>query len=408
MRICLLTYRGNPYCGGQGIYIYYLSRELTKLGHEVEVIAGPPYPEVPQGVRLHKLKGLNLYESNDSFFGTISCIRNPVDFYEFIAVCLGFFPEPLTFSLRAYYKLRRLLSQQKFDIIHDNQGLGYGLLLMKRFKIPLIATVHHPISIDRKLQLAEIKSLRERLRLKKWYSFCRMQARVAKYMDRVITVSESSRQTIMSFLNLPYNSLRVIHNGVDLDLFKRTDSIQGKQNSLILINSGEQPIKGVTYLLEALKILRNGTGFKLTIVGCPKRDGQYLRLVEEYGLGDLVNFTGRVTREELVDHYLSSEVCVVPSLYEGFGFPAVEAMSCKLPVVATTGGALPELLGKDGDAGILVPPADPYALAAAIKRLLDDRHLRQKMGESGRKRMERHFTWEEAARKHLKVYQEVL
>ena len=198
------------------------------------------------------------------------------------------------------------------------------------------------------------------------------------------------------------------YNGIDVDFFKRDDSVLKEPNSLILVNSGEQSIKGVPYLLKALHILRNGAEVKLTVVGSPIPDGQCVKLVKEYGLEDIVTYTGRVTMEELVRHYLASEICVVPSLYEGFGLPAAEAMSCQLPVVSTMGGALPEVVGQDGDTGILVPPADPDALAVAIKHLLDDEHLRRKMGEAGRKRVERNFTWERAAKKTVEVYQEVL
>lgn len=407
MKICLLTYRGNPYCGGQGIYVYYLARALRDLGHEVQVISGPPHPEVAEGIGFHHLKSLNLYESEDSLLTNLRRVRSPIDFYEFAAVCLGTFPEPFTFSLRAYRKIRELLPYQ-FDIIHDNQCLGYGLLLMKRLKAPVVATIHHPIPIDRDLALAQSRNLREKFSLQRWYSFCNMQRLVSRRMDRVITVSQSSADAIERSLKVPRSKLRMVYNGVDIDLFKTDGNVYKQPHSLILVNSGEQSIKGVPYLLKALHLLRDRVELKLTVVGAPVPDGQYLKLVEEYGLGDVVTFTGRVTVAELVKHYLASEICVVPSLYEGFGLPAAEAMSCQLPVITTSAGALPEVVGRDGDTGITVPPADADALAAAIQRLLGDRPLQRKMGEAGRKRIERNFTWEQAARQTVAVYQEVI
>ena len=372
------------------------------------MISGPPYPEVAEGIKLYKLNSLNLYESKDSLMRNFSRVHNPIDFYEFMAVCLGTFPEPFTFSLRAYGKIRKLLACHKFDIIHDNQCLGYGLLLMKHLKVPVVATIHHPIPIDRDMELAQARDLWEKFRLKRWYAFCTMQRLVSRRMDRVITVSQSSAEAIERSLKVPQDRLRLVYNGIDANLFKSDDSVLKEPNSLILVNSGEQSIKGVPYLLKALQLLRNGTEVKLTVVGSPTPDGQYLKLVKEYGLGDIVTFTGRVTMEELVKHYLASEICVVPSLYEGFGLPAAEAMSCQLPVITTRAGALPEIVGQDGDTGILVPPADPDALAVAVKRLLGDESLRRKMGEAGRKRVERNFSWEQAAKKTLEVYQEVL
>jgi glycosyltransferase involved in cell wall biosynthesis len=359
-------------------------------------------------VELHRLESLNLYESKDSLLMTIPRLRNPINVYEFMAVCAGTFPEPFTFSLRAYRRIRQLLSSQKFDIIHDNQCLGYGLLLMKHLRVPVVATIHHPIPIDREMAVAQARNLREKVRLQIWYSFCTMQRLVARRIDRVITVSQSSAEAIERTLKVPRDRLRLVYNGVDVDLFKKDDDVPKMPHSLILVNSGEQSIKGVPYLLKALHTLRNGAEVKLTIIGSPAPNGQNLQFIKEYGLEDIVTFTGRVTMEELIRYYSAAEICVVPSLYEGFGLPAAEAMACRLPVVTTTGGALPEVVGRDGETGILVPPADSDALATAIKHLLDDEHLRRRMGEAGRRRIERSFTWEQAAKKTLEVYQEVL
>jgi len=394
------------YCGGQGIYVYYLARELQKLGHQVEIIGAPPYPTPPDGVKLHKLPSYSYYQSPDDRTLGYALLRSPLNLYELATSCSGTFPEPLAFTIRAYYKLKKLLSHDRFDIIHDNQSLGYGLLWIKKMGIPVVATIHHPIPIDRDLDIANTSNLLNKLGLMRWYSFCTMQRRVAKRMDRVITVSQSSAKDLEHYLQIPHGKLRVALNGIDTDLFKSDDSVPKEPNSLILINSGEKPIKGVRHLLKALQLLQGEAEAKLTVVGNTSADGQHLKLVREYGLEDTVTFTGRISTEELVKRYSMSEISVVPSLYEGFGIPAAEAMACSLPVIATTAGALPEVVGQDGDAGILVPPADPDALAAAIKHLLRDRHLRRKLGEAGRKRVKTHLTWEQAAKKTLEVYQE--
>ena len=408
MRICLLSYRGNPYCGGQGIYIHYLSRELRNLGHEVHVLSGPPYPDVVDGVKVHQLESLNLYDSPFSTWGDLWRLRNPLRLYEFLAVCLGTFPEPFTFSIRAYNRLRGLLSHYKFDIIHDNQCLAYGLLLMKRLNIPVVATIHHPIPIDKEIELAQARNWQEKFRLRRWYSFTAMQQRVSTRLDRVITVSNSSAEDIRRILKLPDNTLRVVHNGVDIDSFQSDGSAPKEPHSLIMISSGAGHTKGVPYLLQALRSLRRQVEVKLTIVGNDDPKSEQAGLVREYGLEALVTFTGRIEREELARRYSTAEIAVVPSLHEGFGLPAAEAMSCRLPVIATRAGALPEVVGEDGETGILVPSADSDALAVAIKRLLGDGELRKRMGEAGRKRVQRNFSWEQAAKKTLQVYEEVL
>ena len=407
MKICLLSYRGHPYCGGQGIYIHYLSRELSRLGHEVQVLSGPPHPEVIEAVKVHKVESLNLYDSAGFSPAKPSQLLNPVNFYEFAAVRLGMFPEPLTFSIRAYGKLRELLSHSRFDVIHDNQSLGYGLLLMKRFKIPLISTIHHPIPIDRQIEIAHARSWQQKFRIMKWYYFVNMQRRVSRRMDRIINVSKSSAEETRRLFKVPQEKLRVVYNGVDGNLFKTDNSVPREPNSLIMV--GEGRIKGFLYLLRAIQSLRNEVKIKLTVVGRGPPDNQYAsRLLKECGLEDTVTFTGRISAEELARRYSATEVAIVPSLYEGFGFPAAEAMSCKLPLVATKAGALPEVVGEDGESAILVPPSDSDALATAIKRLLADELLRRKMGEAGRKRVERNFTWEQAAKRTLEVYQELL
>ena len=408
MKICLLSYRGNPYCGGQGIYIYYLSRALRDLGHEVEVMSGQPYPKVADGIKLHRLASLNLYETEDSVWTILSRLNDLINVYEVMSVCTGTFPEPLTFSLRAYRRIKELLPETRFDIVHDNQCLGYGLLLLRRPGIPVVATIHHPIPIDRQIAIAQARRLWRKLLVRRWYAFCGMQGRVARRLERVITVSQSSAESIKQAHGVSSNQIRVIHNGIDTDLFRRTNRVPKEPNSLVLVNSGEQSVKGVAYLFQALRLLRNGTDIKLTVVGSPVPDGQYLKLIREYGIEDMVTFTGRVSAEELVRRYSAAEMCVVPSLYEGFGLPAAEAMACELPVVCTTGGALPEVMGRDGEAGLLVPPAQPEALASAIRKLLADASLRRRMGEAGRRRVEEQFTWRRAAQKTVEVYQEVM
>ena len=408
MRICLLSYRGNPYCGGQGIYIYYLSRALRDLGHEVDVMSGPPYPQVANDIQLHRLDSLNLYETEDSAWQILPRLRDPINLYEVLSVGTGAFPEPLTFSLRAYREIKALLRGRSYDIVHDNQCLGYGLLLLKRLGIPVVATIHHPIPIDRDIAIAQARYTWRKLLIRRWYAFCGMQGRVARRLERIITVSNSSARSIEQAHGVSQKLMRVVHNGIDTDLFREVNGVPKRPNSLVLVNSGEQSLKGVPYLFQALRMLRDGTDLRLTIVGSPVPDGHYLRLIRQYGIEDMVTFTGRVTADELVRHYSTAEMCVVPSLYEGFGLPAAEAMACGLPVVSTTGGALPEVVGPDGEAGILIPPANPEALAEAIRRLLADTPLRRRMGEAGRKRIESEFTWQRAAQKTVEVYREVM
>jgi glycosyltransferase involved in cell wall biosynthesis len=385
------------------------------MGHEVEVIAGPPFPEISEGVILHRLKSSSIYHPESSLRTNLPKVRNPVDLYELCATRQGMFVEPLTFSLRAYAKLKELCKQRRFDIIHDNQSLGYGLLLMKRLNIPVIATIHHPLPIDREADLEQANGLRERWRIRKFYSFIRMQAFVSRRLERIITVSQSAARKTEHFFKVPADKLRVVYNGIDTQIYSRNEKASQKRDGLIMVGNTDDRKKGVLYLLEALQLLVKD-GIKLTIVDDAERHSTYtddvgplpsygLKLVRKLNLDGLVHFTGRLTREELVQHYSAAQIAVVPSLYEGFGLPAAEAMACGTPIIASTGGALPEVVG---DAGMLVPSGKADALAAAIKQLLHDEQAQQRMSEAGRKRVEDKFNWEQAARKTLEVYQEVL
>ena len=394
------------YCGGQGVYLYYLSRELQRLGHEVDVVVGPPYPDIAPGIEEHRVENLNFFE-NQFPKKTPFKVFTPLNLYELAVTRVGMFPEMFAFSMRAYEKVRQLLRQRRFDIIHDNQTLGYGILLMKAFKIPIVATVHHPLPIDRKTDLAYLERVQDRLWRIMFYPFL-MQHVVTKRMDRVITVSASAAEETKNVFKVPTQKLRVIYNGIDTTIFRKVDGEDKQHGHLIMVGNSQDRKKGLVYLLEALRLLQRKNDVKLTIVDRGLPDNEYApQLVNRYNLDGRVNFTGKVGLEELVEHYSRAEVAVVPSLYEGFGLPAAEAMACGLPVIATTAGALPEVV-EDGKSGILVPPQDSHALAKAIEQLLNDEQLRRVMGEEGRKRVQTHFTWEQAAKKTLEVYQEVL
>jgi len=397
------------YCGGQGVYICYLAGALQQLGHEVHVVSGPPYPAPPAGVNLHKVEGLNLYEtSNLSSLSSPLQALTPLNLYEIAAVHIGFFPDIFTFSMRAYFKLRELLSRERFDVIHDNQTLGYGMLLMKSLGVPIVATIHHPITVDLAASLAQSDTFRRGIRWTMFYSFLTMQGIVSRRMARVVTVSQSSAEDTARAFKLRKDRVRVVYNGIDTSIFRRLDGVEREPNSLVVVGKVEDKTKGIPYLLEAVKLLKGDLDVKVYVVGKQEAsEGYGTNLAQQLGISDRVIFTGYIGTDELVRLYSSAEIGVTASIYEGFGLPAAEAMSCGTPVIATRAGALPEIVGDDA-AGILVPPADPRALAAAIKSLLADKPLRQKMGQAARKRVEDFFSWQAAARKTVEVYRELL
>lgn len=404
LRICLMTYRGNPTCGGQGVYIQYLSRALKELGHEVDVLSGPPYPELAEGIALHKIPGLDLYNPEHLFkVRKIRDLASLVNQFEFISMCSGGFPEPFTFGIRAHRHLRK--RQKKYDIVHDNQSLSYGLLGIVRSGYPTVATIHHPITVDRDAEIGAAEGWLRRMKARRWYAFLTMQKRVSRRLSHIITVSNSSRADIGREFRIPAERFRVVPNGINLDCFYPLNGIKRADHQILVTNSADTPLKGLRYLLEAVAEIRRERKIRLVVIGKPKTDGVIERLVAELSLGDTVRFTGRIPHEEFARHYAESTMAVIPSLYEGFGMPAGEAMACGVPVISTSGGALPEVIG---DAGILVPPADKLALREAILALLNDPERRRRLGEAGLARVKNSLTWRHAAQKTVEVYREAI
>ena len=411
LRIALLTYKGNPFCGGQGVYVRHLSRELARLGHQVEVIGSQPYPVLDEGegldgLSLTELSSLDLYRHPDPFrTPKRDEYRDWVDALEVGTMWTGGFPEPLTFSLRARRHLRA--RRGDFDVVHDNQTLGYGLL--GDVGAPLVTTIHHPITVDRQLELDAAEGRRRRMSVRRWYAFTRMQKRVARRLPSVLTVSGTSRQEIVDHLGVRDDRIHVVHIGADTDLFSPDPSVPQVPGRIVTTSSADVPLKGLVFLVEALaKVRTEHPAAHLVVVGKRAEDGPVAQLIERYGLEGSVEFVKGISDAELVDLVRSAEVACVPSLYEGFSLPAAEAMATGTPLVATTGGAIPEVTGPDGETCLAVRPGDAGALAAGLSRLLGDPRLRERLGSAGRSRVLERFTWAKAAEGTVARYREAI
>lgn len=407
LRVALLAYRGNPFSGGQGVYVNHLSAALARLGHEVTVYSGQPYPALSDGVPLVRVPSLDLYRSEDPFrLPHRDEFRDWIDVLEYLTLCTAAFPEPLTFSLRA----RRLLLTRRahLDVVHDNQCLGWGVLGLQRAGLPVVASVHHAVVIDRDLELAREKQWGRRLTLRRWYQFHHMQDRVARRLPRLITVSAQSRRDIVERMRVDPARIRVIPVAVDDSVFAPQPATARMPGRIFAVASADVPLKGVVPLLHAVAALRTHRHVELVLLGEARRGGGVERTLAELRLGDTVRFIRGIDDAAVAAQYAEAEVAVVPSLYEGFSIPAVQAMCCGVPLVATTGGALPEVVGTDGETALLVPPGDPAALAGAIGRLLDDPALRTRLSHAGLRRARERFSWDATARATADVYREVI
>jgi glycosyltransferase involved in cell wall biosynthesis len=406
LRIAFLAYRGKPHVGGQGVYTRHLTKALTDLGHHVEVLGGQPFPVLDDRVPLIELPSLDIY--NDYFpmrMPGIWELKHWPDFVEVTAFSAGTFPEPLAFSLRAWDHLRK--RKGEFDLVHDNQSLGYGLLAIQR-DTPVLGTIHHPITVDRRLELEHAQTAYKRLTLRRWYAFTKMQTRVARRLQRIITVSESSRTDIVKDHGVDPSVMNVVPVGVDPDLFRPLPGVARIPGRLITTASADVTMKGLRYLLEAIAKLRTEREISLVVIGRPKEGGRSAETIERLGLTDIVSFVSGVTEQRIYELYSESELAIVPSLYEGFSLPAIEAMSCGVPLVSTTGGALPEVVGNDNETAFLVTPGDGEALAARIRTALDDPDLRERVGAQGRQRVVDNWSWRHTALKTLEQYRALL
>jgi glycosyltransferase involved in cell wall biosynthesis len=387
--------------------VRYLTSSLRDLGHDVEVISGPPYPELDAGIKLIKLPSLDLYSlpERQRFFVNRKKLHTVPNLIEWLGACTGFFIEPLTFGMRAHNLLRGNHLYHKYDVVHDNQSLSYSIPRIQNLGIPVVTTIHHPIAIDRDLAIKAARSLWEELGIRRWYAFANMQVKVAKRLSHFITGSQNSYREIIDVFGLPKDSLRVIYDGVDSSVFTPASGLGHSQNRLLVVNSGDTPLKGLKYLLEAVAALRSRRDIQLVIVGKQLKNGYAHGLINDLGIANCVTHLGHIDTAELVRQYSMSTIAVVPSIYEGFGLPAAEAMCCGTPVISTTAGALPEIVG---DAGVLVPPADTQALTEAIAGLLDNPDRARHLGVIGRKRVMQMFDWKNTAKNTVDVYNEAI
>lgn len=403
LRIALLGYRSQPYGGGQGVYLRYLSKALVEAGHTVDVISGPPYPHLDPRVGLVQIPSLDLFENG---LGSLRLhhLKSMSNIIEWLGKFTGGFAEPRAFGRRVVKHLRE--NGHKYDLVHDNQSLSYGMLSLQKMGIPLVTTIHHPITNDLRIALGAAKSWRERLLIRRWHSFLTMQKRVVKQLHNIVTVSDCSRQDIARDFGLQPSGISLVHNGIDTEVFKPLPDVERRPLRLMATCSADAPLKGLRYLLRAYaKLLETYPDLELLLISKPNPGGKTERLVRSLGIADKVKFVNGISTEDMVHYYAQATIAVVPSVYEGFGLPAGEAMACGVPVVSTDGGALPEVVG---DGGVIVPAKNVDAMVEAIDALLQDPQRREELAARAQQRIDEHFCWHVCAQQMTTYYRQVM
>lgn len=405
LKIALLGYRSHPHVGGQGIYLHYLSKALVDLGHRVDVISGPPYPELDARVKLIQLPSLDLYAvKHPTWALRPKHLLSFTDFYEWWSKLSGGFGEPYTFGRRLVRYFKK--NKPHYDIVHDNQSLCYGLLQLQNRGVNVIATVHHPITRDRELALAAATTKGNRWLVNRWYSFLNMQRKVVQKLNHIITVSQQSQQDIADAFALPAEKIIVIPNGIDTETFKPLPQIERNPWRIITTASSDQPLKGLSILLNAFAQLRTEfPRLELLVIGKLKIDGATEKELKSLQLESCVEFKSGISTEHLVAEYAAAKIAVVPSLYEGFGLPAGEALACGIPLICSDGGALPEVVGS---AAYLVKAGDVTELVQALRRLLSDESLCVELGKLGRAHSLQHLSWQVVGERLSNYYGDVI
>lgn len=403
LRILMPSYRSDPYTGGQGVYMRLVTHALADMGHTVHVISGPPYPHLDPRVKLIKLPSLDLYARPKGFIGLpwpkLAEFRDSIDVREWLLHVSGAFGEPYTFGERLARWMKDHVND--YDVVHDNQTLCWGLLKIRDMGVPVAGTIHHPITMDKRIAIEHADKLSLKLLIRRWYSFLKMQKKVARALDPIIVVSESTKRDVVKDFGLDPSHMVTVYHGIDADVFRPYPEIPRKPNRLMAVASADVPLKGLIYLIRAYDILlKKRPDLELLVVG-KLREGQTSKLLDELGIRDKVKFVSGLSSDDIAKLYAEATIAIAPSVYEGFGFPPGEAMACGVPTIVTDGGALPEVVG---DTGIVVPKQNPEGLAAAIASLLDDPTRQKAMAQAGRQRIHDLFLWSRTAQNVTQVY----
>ena len=397
LNIAISSYRSAPFGGGQGIFIYELSKALQDLGHKVDIISGPPYPNLEPKINLIKSPGLDLF-STFVFKDRISLLRNKKnksldDWYEFFSALLGGFPEIKTFGGR----LKGLLHDSSYDVLIDNQSISFGILEIQE-NFPVLEIIHHPITKDYKYDIEFSKGIMQKISKWRWFSFLKMQKKVAPNLKAICTPSLNSKNDIVNDFNVSDSKISVIPNGIDFSVFSPKKNIPRVLGQIITTASADVPLKGLDFTLKAIaNLIKDYPYIRLIVIGAPRAGGHTERLIQKLKIEAHVAYKTNLTKEEIAIEYANSNIAIVSSLYEGFGFPVGEAMACSIPLIATNVASIPEITSNFAE---LIPSCDSKSIEDSIRNILSNPAKYQNRANKGRKHIIDNFDWKKIAKSY--------
>jgi len=401
LNIAICSYRSAPFGGGQGIFVFELSRALKNLGHDVDVISGPPYPNLEDEIDLIKSPGLDLF-STFNFNKRLKIFlekknKSTDDWFEFISALFGGFPELKTFGNRVSH----LLNKSSYDVVIDNQSLSYGMIEVQK-NIPLIEIIHHPITKDYRYDIQFSKGIVQKISKWRWFSFLKMQKRVSRKLKVFSTPSHNSKKDIANDFGVPEGNISVIPNGIDHASFTPMQEIKRVPTQIITTASADVPLKGLDFTLHAVARLKEDfPQLKLVIIGSPRPGGHTERLIQRLQIDQNILYRSNLNRHEIAVEYAKSNLAIVSSLYEGFGFPVGEAMSCAIPLIATNVASIPEITESFAE---LIPAESTDGIESAIRKIFANPETNQLRADAGRMHIKDNFDWQKIA----KLYEDLI
>ena len=401
LNIAICSYRSAPFGGGQGIFVFELSKALHDLGHNVDVISGPPYPNLEDSIKLIKSPGLDLF-STFNFQERLQIFldkknKSADDWYEFISALFGGFPELKTFGNRAQI----LLEDSSYDVVIDNQSLSYGMIKVQK-NLPLIEIIHHPITKDYRYDIQFSKGIIQKISKWRWFSFLKMQKKVSLELKVISTPSHNSKKDIAKDFGVLDRNITVIPNGIDHESFTPMQDIKRVSEQIITTASADVPLKGLDFTLHAVaKLKEDYPKLKLVIIGAPRPGGHTERLIKRLQIDQNILYRSNLSKYEIAVEYAKSNVAIVSSLYEGFGFPVGEAMSCAIPLIATNVASIPEITESFAE---LIPAESADAIELAIRKIFTNPETNQLRADAGRMHIIENFNWQKIA----KLYEDLI